>query len=336
MPAVAAPNPSGASQPRGPTSDPLADAIRALAHAAAALAECARSLGGTNVAPAQPPASFLASDRVHGRTQPCTPHGSPTLAQAVADMVAAKRMAGRSDCYVRQLRHHLDAFARDRKSTPLDAITQDDVEAWLGHGRAARTRWNRLQYLRTLFAWGRRRGWCQDPTACIERPTLPTHAPGIHTPDQVAAILKAARARSPNLCRILAVRYFAGLRTAEAGRLTESDLGPEWVNVPAAKAKTRQRRLVAIRPALRAWLDLGGTLPSRTMEQETCALVSTLGIPWPRNAARHSWCSYHLAAFGSAANTALEAGHSEAMLFRHYRALVTPEAAAAFWAIRPT
>lgn len=42
-----------------------------------------------------------------------------------------------------------------------------------------------------------------------------------------------------------------------------------------------------------------------------------------------------LAHFGNAAKTALEAGHSEAMLFRVYREVVTPEAAAAFWAIRP-
>lgn len=37
-----------------------------------------------------------------------------------------------------------------------------------------------------------------------------------------------------------------------------------------------------------------------------------------------------------AATTAMEAGHSETMLFAHYRALVTPEAAAEFWAIRPS
>jgi len=35
------------------------------------------------------------------------------------------------------------------------------------------------------------------------------------------------------------------------------------------------------------------------------------------------------------ARTALEAGHTEAMLFAHYRELVTPEQAAEFWAIRP-
>jgi hypothetical protein len=58
-------------------------------------------------------------------------------------------------------------------------------------------------------------------------------------------------------------------------------------------------------------------------------------VPWPSNVTRHSFCSYHLAQFGSASKTALEAGHSEAMLFAHYREVVSPAEAAAFWQIRP-
>jgi hypothetical protein len=65
------------------------------------------------------------------------------------------------------------------------------------------------------------------------------------------------------------------------------------------------------------------------------AVVRRSGVAWGHNIARHSFVSYHLAEFGNAGRTALEAGHSEAMLFRHYRALVTPAAAAEFWGIRP-
>lgn len=66
------------------------------------------------------------------------------------------------------------------------------------------------------------------------------------------------------------------------------------------------------------------------------AFTPLSGILWPHNVTRHTFCSYHLAAFGSAAQTALEAGHSEAILFTHYRELVTPEAASKFWSIRPS
>jgi hypothetical protein len=64
-------------------------------------------------------------------------------------------------------------------------------------------------------------------------------------------------------------------------------------------------------------------------------VIRASGVPWPQNVTRHSFVSYHLAEHENAAKTALEAGHSEAILFRHYRALVTPQAAAEFWAIRP-
>ena len=46
--------------------------------------------------------------------------------------------------------------------------------------------------------------------------------------------------------------------------------------------------------------------------------------------------SYHLARWKNAALTAFEAGHAEGILFRHYRELVTPEAARAFFDCYPT
>ena len=51
---------------------------------------------------------------------------------------------------------------------------------------------------------------------------------------------------------------------------------------------------------------------------------------------RHSYASYHLALHQSADKTALEMGHRDTnMLFRHYRELVTKEAAIGYWNIGP-
>ena len=74
-------------------------------------------------------------------------------------------------------------------------------------------------------------------------------------------------------------------------------------------------------------------MPDR-MRKFTAALKAQ-NIDWPNNVTRHSFVSYHLAAGENAGKTALEAGHSEQMLFAHYRELVTPEEAKAFWAIVP-
>jgi hypothetical protein len=77
--------------------------------------------------------------------------------------------------------------------------------------------------------------------------------------------------------------------------------------------------------------------PSRKPAEHYCVrrVIKLSKVPWPHNVARHSFVSYHLAQFQAANKTALEAGHSEQMLFAHYRALVTPGAAAEFWSIVP-
>jgi hypothetical protein len=98
---------------------------------------------------------------------------------------------------------------------------------------------------------------------------------------------------------------------------------------------------VKIHPVLRAWLDLGGELPLHDVNNRMRLFTSALKelkpepVPWPHNVTRHSFVSYHLAAFENAAKTALEAGHSETMLFAHYRELVTLHEAEQFWALTP-
>jgi integrase len=58
---------------------------------------------------------------------------------------------------------------------------------------------------------------------------------------------------------------------------------------------------------------------------------------WPTNALRHSFASYRLAKFQDAPALALQMGHTAtAMLFSHYREVVTLEQAEAYWSILPT
>ena len=56
---------------------------------------------------------------------------------------------------------------------------------------------------------------------------------------------------------------------------------------------------------------------------------------WRQNALRHSFISYRVAETGDVARTALEAGNSPKMIFRHYREVVDEEAAKAWFSITP-
>ena len=288
-------------------------------------------------------ASALAKGRLvsANHTPPDSPDESPTVTETVAEFLRAKARAGRSDRYLRALRVSLLSFASGRAQTPLAAVTVSVLESWLNRRHwSLRTQRGYLSDVRTMFNFAVRRGLAKsNPAAAVELPEAEQAPVAIHSPAEVRRVLEFARRYDLNLCRCLAVRYFAGLRSAEADRLRETDFRPGHVEVTAAKAKTRRRRLVTIQPALAAWLALGGTLDfgdrSNRWRWFNTALAKAESIAWPHNVTRHSFVSYHLAAFQNAGKTALEAGHTEQMTFAHYREIVTPEAAAEFWAIRP-
>ena len=54
-----------------------------------------------------------------------------------------------------------------------------------------------------------------------------------------------------------------------------------------------------------------------------------------KNALRHSYISYRVAEIEDVAKVALEAGNSPQMIFQHYRELVQPKEAKAWFAIVP-
>lgn len=304
----------------------LAEILTDLRAATQALATLAQAVAQGARFPAQSPPSL---------PQPI--QESPALVDVVNQLLVAKARAQRSDAWLRALRCSLSSFAQTRGRRPIATISTEDVEDWAhGHGWGPRTVKNRLAHLQELFRFAITRGYCQaSPVASVERPAkAPAPVPALHTPDQVKAVLEAARRADPDACRHLALRYFCGLRTSEALRLEECHIGARFVEVPGWASKTRSRRLVDIPDNLRAWLALPGRLPM-TNEKRARRVAQSAGIAWPHNVARHSWCSYHLALHESAARTALQAGHSEAMLFRHYRALASPDQAREFFQIRP-
>lgn len=63
-----------------------------------------------------------------------------------------------------------------------------------------------------------------------------------------------------------------------------------------------------------------------------CRPSTPEGVTWAKNGLRHSYISYQLAILNDTARVALEAGNSPDVIFAHYRELVTPEAAKAWFA----
>lgn len=267
------------------------------------------------------------------------PPAGYSVLEVCNEFLVAKARAQRSDNYLRVTHTQLSAFCAALGALPVASVTARQIDDWLaGQSWSAVTCKNHIQTLRTVFAFASARAYViGNPALAVDLPQLPDAPPAIHTPDQVRAVLESARAKDLNLCRWLAVRYFAGLRGREAALLDETQIHVErgFLEVSADKSKTRRRRIVTIEPNLAEWLKLGGKLPLGDVNTKVWRLTGSLAFSFPRNVTRHSFVSYHLAHYQNAAKTALEAGHAEQIMFNHYREVVTREAAAKFWEIRP-
>lgn len=296
---------------------------------------------------------------------------SKTALEVAAELIANRRANGCSKVHLNDLedrligggkRSNASAFCRIFGVKLMSEISTADVEQWLAGLRrkyAPQTVTNFRRAAQTLFNFAVPRDYCpRNVVEAIQPPRIiPKDGVGIFTPAEAEAILHAA---DKELVPWLAVAFFAGLRSAELDRLTWSDVKfkQNWIEVPAAKSKTAQRRLVTMVSALAAWLapyqDREGSIRPKHFHHKRrlayraagfgkpgseTAQEKSAGIrlrPAPSNAARHSFASYRLAHTNDAAKTALELGHtSTALLFSTYREVATAEDAARYFAILP-
>jgi integrase len=182
---------------------------------------------------------------------------------------------------------------------------------------------------------------------CVENPALETReAKAIDGPVEILSVGQIARLLSESAAETLpywAIGAFAGLRRAEVERLLWSDVDFDsgLIEVHAKNSKTATRRLVTIHPNLRAWLApyeaMSGSVCPVNLQRKLNEDRERAGLlgSWPQNALRHSFGSYHLARFNDAAALALQMGNSPEVIFKHYRQLVKPRAAEAYWNIMP-
>ena len=278
--------------------------------------------------------------------QHAAPANPRTVSETVDELLTAMDRSNRRQRTLDEMRIRLRSFTVDHGTRGIYAVTMHDLEEWLANrtGKLSpRSQNNYRRCLHRLFAFAVKRGHRADnPAAALERPIIDPTTPGIHTPAEVQRLLNLAQQTMPKLVPYLAIGYFAGLRT-------ENELaGLDWRNVDLEHgtihvlpetAKKRRERFVDIQPNLRAWLALHAQTEGRLYSSEHAvrSLRKKAKIEWPQNVMRHSFASYHLAAFGDAARTALALGHPHGVevLFAHYRSMVREKTALEYWAIVP-
>ena len=269
---------------------------------------------------------------------------SKIVERACEEFLEVREAEGKSMVHLADLRHRLNRFGRAFRGRIIASITSQEISAWvLGLKCSPQTRVNYRRVVHNFFSFCVGRNYApSNPLAGVARIKVTRGEAGILSVSEATRLLAAC---PEEILPAVAIGLFAGLRAAEIARLDwrEVDLGRRHIEVKAAKAKTAQRRLVSITGNLAQWLEPHRKLagPVRPLidtyrRRFATALRAARIEHWPHNALRHSFASYHLACHQDAAKTALELGHTEsATLFRHYRELVRPEEAKAFWDITP-
>ncbi len=279
-----------------------------------------------------------------------------TVSEVFREMVKAKRDAGLSERYLGDLEARLGRFSKDFQCQ-IAAVSGGDIKEWVQAMEVAnRTRNNFRLAIQTLFAFAKAQKYLPPDWNELEAVPVwktPAGTVEIFRPQEMSRFLGSA---VPGMIPFLAIAAFAGLRTAEIQRLDWSkvNLSSRYITVDAAIAKTNSRRLVPITPNLADWLKpharlQGAVLPFENIANAIQRLVASVNqgprergeaasaskLQWRHNALRHSFCSYRLADVKNAAQVALEAGNSPAMIFKHYRELVTDADAMRWFSIRP-
>lgn len=279
------------------------------------------------------------------------PQGMPrkTVSEVFAELIESKAKAKLSKRHIGDLRSRCGLFKDSFPGTPILSITSAEIRRYLD-GKAPRTFKNHLNAIKNLFGFAVGRGYLIDMEAFkgIDLPKDPGGDIEIYSPEELRLLLDHAE---PDLLPFIAIGAFAGIRTAELCRLDWQEISADYIEIKAGKAKTAARRLPPICPALAAWLvpyrQASGPVVKCKVEQitkRTAALVEAINAAqaksaapfrWKANALRHSFISYRLAEVQDVGKVALEAGNSAQMIFAHYRELVKPAQAKAWFSVTP-
>ncbi len=281
---------------------------------------------------------------------------SPGKATPLSDaMVAFERdlnFGNRSPVYISQIGRQLNRFLRDFSEKQLHEITSADVLKWLTDNcESASNRANRRRELKVFFSWAVKQSlMSENPVERIPRISVDLGRPDILSVPQVRSALQNLAGQD----RVLfAIMVFTGLRPSEAEALHLDDIKLDRGFLEAKRGFRADNRNVRLSSNLVAWLNLehfkdwgtavgvkkiftGSTRRWRDRVRRAIAAEAEPLPVWPQDILRHTFGSYHLEAFKNAAETAHEMGHrgNPRMLYAHYRELVTPEDAKAFWEIK--
>ena len=212
-----------------------------------------------------------------------------------------------------------------------------------------------LLYIKTFLNW-----CCKDeqgylaknPIRAVKFRPEPWEEPEYMKPEDVEMLfrlLESHKSDKPEMLAYAIMNFFCGCRGVEIQRMA-ADADAAKVNIDGetvriAKAKGYQQgkrpRAFPIHPTALAWMKSFEFLPALKKvtdetQKEMYDLARANGIPVFHNCGRHTFITYHVAAYNDPSKTTAMVGTSEKMRADNYCGLAQKKDGEAYFAILPT
>ncbi len=250
-----------------------------------------------------------------------------SFAQAVQASLEARKH--RRPSTLADLRSYTGRMVRHEHwgDMPLRSITAHQCRDLLGKlfGHSPHVFRKAQAILHSIFAYGRRQGWCDaNPADAVERPPLCEQRIEILTPPQIKSLLRACDA--PEFTPIapsVKLMLWCGIRPGEVQRLRWKDIDPQEgvVYIDPRHSKTGGARAVPLRGAAKMLSQVTEKEDSRIAPTNWARLWRRVRLraglrTWQQDALRHTFASLHLKYFHNPPQLQEEMGHRDSRLLR--------------------
>ena len=240
----------------------------------------------------------------------------------------------------------------------LVSVTAKEIAAYLEKqfgAKKPKTYNSHLLYLKTFFNWcckDEREYLAKNPIKNLECKPEPWEEPEYMKPEDVKRLfrlLEAHKGDRPELLAYAVVNFFCGCRAVEIQRMASdpdaAKINIEGETVRIAKAKGYQQgkrpRAFPIHPTALAWMKSFEFLDAlkkvtEDTQKEIYNFARANGIPMFQNCGRHTFITYHVAAYNDPSKTTAMVGTSEKMRADNYCGLAQKKDGEAYFAILPS
>lgn len=267
--------------------------------------------------------------------------------------------------HIRHVRRILETLVETFGDRFIQDIKRDELEAWLNALQFAPvTKKNYRSTLCASWKWFEKHELVEKNIAKqLDCPDIEMGEIGIFTVEEAEKLLRANEKIDPEVCGLIALGLFAGMRTSAIARVTYDEITMrQGILTPAEKTKKNRRNYIENLPDnLWAWLERTPKTAFNWCERKwkkrreaalrrAGLLVNGVQLKTPdkngnlpkkklppHNAMRHSFASYHVAWKRDFQDTALIMSHKGTdILFKHYRGIATKENAEKYFDISPS